>query len=141
MPSRQETRFREHLSLLRQAAGGLGRDMENEITQMERKIEQGAKRMGWESQDLAREMEYDFAVMGVRIQKGLRSLPTQVKKGGQALGSAVARGSAAVGSKTADASVRLGKATKKGVKKELARAAGTWHEPLRQWSPDGDRED
>ncbi len=141
MPSSQETRFREHLAQLRQASRGLGKDIEAELTGIEKKIDKGAKRVAWGSEDLAREIDYELAVAAVRIQKAIRTLPSSVKSGSLALGSAVKRGSGALKDRTVAASARMGKATKKGVKKGLSKAAGTWHEPLQEWSPEGGSEE
>jgi hypothetical protein len=129
MTQLRETRFREHVALLRQAARGIGADVEGELKNVETKISRSSKTAGRDAEVLAHEIHLDLARIAVSVSKGSRNLPTNLKKGAVAAGGLTKRGLL----KAAGETKAAGKAVKKSTKKELAKAAGIYHEPPREW--------
>jgi hypothetical protein len=129
--SREEAQFRAHLSDMRRAAGGLGRDFASEFSELDRKIERLGHVTSKEARYLALDIQDDFAHLGKRMDEEVRAIPRHVANGAIAIGSGASRAGAA----TRDAFVNAGKAAKTGTKNALAAAAGVRKTPMREWSP------
>jgi hypothetical protein len=125
----QEARFREHAKLLRQAAHGIGSDVEIELRTVERKIERLPKEIGRDAEILAEDIEMDLLRAAVKINRGLKAIPGEVARGARTIG----RDAAMLGKKTRQDVVKAEKAAKKGVKKELAKAAGVETSKMSEW--------
>ncbi|MCI4365056.1 MAG: hypothetical protein L3K10_03210 [Thermoplasmata archaeon] len=119
-----ESQFREHLSDMRKAARGLGRDFSTEISNLDRSIERFGRSSAKDAKYLASEIEDRFSNLGRAIDEEARRLPGRI-----------ADGAARAGGATRDAFVAVGKATKQGTKNALASAAGVNRKPMRSWSP------
>lgn len=143
MADDDSTRFKEHLALLRQAGRGLGKDVEVELSDVGKKVERFPKLVGRDAEILAAEIEYDFVRVGVKINRGIKSIPGEVAKGARAVG----RGALFLGHETKAGAVRAKedmvrakKAAKKDVKSGFARAAGVKTSSLNEWSRSGDKD-
>jgi hypothetical protein len=125
----QEARFREHLKLLKQAAHGLGSDVDVELHTVEKKIEKFPKVVGRDAEILAEDIEIDLLRAAVKINKGLKAIPGEIARGARALG----RDAEELGRRTRKDVVKAEKAAKKGVKKEFAKAAGVETGKMSEW--------
>jgi hypothetical protein len=128
--SREEAQFRAHLSMMRKAAGGLGRDFATEFSDLDRKIERLGHVTSKEAHYLSLDIQDDFANLGRHLDEQVRAFPQHVANAGIAIGSGASRAGAA----TRDAFVSAGKAAKTGTKNALATAAGVRKTPMREWS-------
>ncbi len=134
-----EARFREHLSMLRQAAKGLGLDLESEFRSVEKDIAELPKAVGKEADHLLREIDYDLFSLSVkihRVHQEFKKLPRKVSDDAQSMG----RKAVWFGKKGVAATAAAGKAVKKDVKKELAKAAGIHTDPIQEWHYEQDKE-
>lgn len=127
----QQTQFRAHLAELRHAAGGLGRDFENEFSDLDEKIERWGTATAKDAKYLRLEIEDDFARLGKSIDTEMRRIPQRLSDAGVAIGTGTARAAGAA----RDAVVAAGKAAKTSTKNALAAAAGVKRTPMREWSP------
>ena len=137
MAADAETRFRDHVAMLREATKGLGHDFEAELLSLERKIERSAHLVGRDLTNLQREIDYDLFVLGVKIHRWRKNLPQNLAAGVRTVG----RGALEVGRLSGQAMGDAGKAVKRGVKRELAKAAGVRHEPLSEWQYPSEKND
>ncbi|MGA9839780.1 MAG: hypothetical protein WBS16_05010 [Thermoplasmata archaeon] len=128
--SRDEAQFREHLSEMRRAAGGLGRDFANEFTDLDRKIERLGHTTAKEAKYLALDIQDDFTNLAKAMDAEVRRIPQRFANAGIAIGSGASRAGAA----TRDAFVSAGKKAKEGTRNALASAAGVKRTPMREWS-------
>jgi hypothetical protein len=127
---RDETRFREHLSEMRQAARGLGRDFASEFADLDRKIERLGRSTGKGTKYLVEDIQDDIAALGKAMDAEMRRIPQHIANAGIAIGSGASRAGAA----TRDAFVSAGKRAKQGTRNALASAAGVRRTPIREWS-------
>jgi hypothetical protein len=128
--SREEAQFRQHLSEMRRAAGGIGRDFANEFSNLDRKIEKLGHTTSKEAKYLALDIQDDFANLGKAIDESARRIPQHIANAGIAIGSGASRAGAA----TRDAFVSAGHHAKEGTKNAFAVAAGVKRTPMREWS-------
>lgn len=132
MPNpREQAQFRAHLSEMRHAAGGLGRDFAHEFSDLDRKIERMGSATAKEAKYLGLEIQDDFSRLGKAMDAEMRRIPQRLSDAGAAIGSGAVRAAGA----TRDAVVAAGKAAKTGTKNAFAAAAGVKRTPMRQWSP------
>ncbi|MCI4373060.1 MAG: hypothetical protein L3K02_05400 [Thermoplasmata archaeon] len=125
MSDRQaEAQFRQHLTDLRRAAGGLGRDFSSEISNLDKSIERFGRSSAKDAKYLGQSIEERVTNLGRAIDEEARRLPGRIADGASRAGGA-----------TRDAFVAAGKATKSGTKNALASAAGVNRKPMRSWSP------
>ncbi len=129
--SREQAQFRAHLSEMRHAAGGLGRDFANEFSDLDRKIERFGNVTAKEAKYLSLEIQDDLAHLGKSMDEEMRRIPQRISDAGTAIGSGAVRAAGA----TRDAAYAAGKAVKSGTKNALAAAAGVKRTPMREWSP------
>lgn len=122
----QETRWREHLKLLREAARGMKLDLETDFRIVERDIERVPKSAEKDAAKLRTDIDYHLFLLGVKLHKARKAFPGKVKGAGQAIG----RGAKALAAGT----VKDARKAKRGVKNEFAKAAGLRHEPMIEWS-------
>jgi hypothetical protein len=127
---RQEAQFRQHLTEMRRAAGGIGRDFAAEFSELDRKIERLGHVTSKEGKYLLLDIQDDFANLGKAIDEEVRRIPTHIANGGIAIGTAASRAGAA----TRDAFVTAGHRAKEGTKNALASAAGVKRTPMKEWS-------
>ena len=129
--SREQAQFRAHLSEMRHAAGGLGRDFANEFSDLDRKIERLGSATAKEAKYLGLEIQDDFSHLGKTLDAEMRRIPQRLSDAGAAIGSGTVRAAGAA----RDAVYAAGKAAKTGTKNALATAAGVRKTPMREWSP------
>ncbi|MGA8605179.1 MAG: hypothetical protein WB788_09030 [Thermoplasmata archaeon] len=129
--SREQAQFRAHLSEMRHAAGGLGRDFANEFSDLDRKIERFGNATAKEAKYLGLEIQDDLSHLGKTLDAEMRRIPQRISDAGVAIGSGTVRAAGAA----RDAVYAAGKAAKTGTKNALATAAGVRKTPMREWSP------
>ena len=129
--SREEAQFRAHLSEMRHAAGGLGRDFAHEFSDLDRKIERFGNATAKEAKYLSLEIQEDFSNLGKTMDAEMRRIPQRISDAGAAIGAGTVRAATAV----RDGAVATGKAVKTGTKNALAAAAGVKRTPMKEWSP------
>jgi len=129
--SREQAQFRAHLSEMRHAAGGLGRDFAHEFSDLDNKIERFGNATAKEAKYLGLEIQDDFANLGKAMDTEMRRIPQRISDAGAAIGAGTVRAATAV----RDGAVATGKAVKTGTKNALAVAAGVKRTPMREWSP------
>jgi len=127
----EEAQFRRHLSELRQATAGLGRDFAHEFSDLDEKIERFGRATGKEAKYLAIDIQDGLANLGRAVDEEVRRLPSRIASAGTAIGAGTARAAGAA----RDAVVLAGKKAKEGTKNALAAAAGVKRTPMRAWSP------
>jgi hypothetical protein len=131
MPDSQEqAQFRQHLTEIRRAAGGLGRDFATEFSNLDQKIERLGHATAKDAKYLALDIQDELAHVGRAVDEELRNLPHRIASVGTAIGSGTAHAAEAA----RDAMVSAGKRAKEGTKNALAVAAGVKRTPMRQWS-------
>jgi hypothetical protein len=128
--SREEAQFRQHLSEMRRAAGGIGRDFASEFSDLDRKIEKLGHTTAKEAKYLALDIQDDFVNLGKAMDEEVRRIPQHIANAGIAIGSSASRAGAA----TRDAFASAGRRAKEGTKNALASAAGVRRTPMREWS-------
>ena len=129
--SREQAQFRAHLSEMRHAAGGLGRDFAHEFSDLDRKIERLGNSTAKEAKYLGLEIQDDLAHLGKALDAEMRRIPQRISDAGVAIGSGTVRAAGAA----RDAVLAAGKAAKTSTKNALASAAGVRRTPMREWSP------
>jgi len=129
--SREQAQFRAHLTEMRHAAGGLGRDFAHEFSDLDRKIERFGNATAKEAKYLGLEIQDDFANLGKTMDAEMRRIPQRISDAGTAIGAGTVRAATAV----RDGAVATGKAVKSSTKNALAAAAGVKRTPMREWSP------
>jgi hypothetical protein len=134
--SREQAQFRQHLSEMRRAAGGLGRDFANEFSNLDDKIERVGQVTAKEAKYLGLEIQDDFSRIGRSMDEEMRKIPGRIASGAVAIGSGASRAAGA----TRDAMVTAGKRAKEGTKNAFAAAAGVKRTPMKEWSPPLDSE-
>ncbi len=126
-----EVEFRRHLTELRRAAGGLGRDFAGEITTLDRKIERLGTATAQDARDLALDIRDDLSNLGRTVDDELRRLPHRFAEAGTAIGSGTARAAGAA----RDAMLTAGHKAKQGTQNAFAAAAGVRRTPMKSWAP------
>jgi len=129
--TREQAEFRRHLSELRKAASGLGRDFHAEFSDLDTKIERFGTAAAQDAKTLAYDIEDDLAHLGRSVDEEMRKLPHRIAEGATALGS----GTAHAAGVAKDAMVSAGKRAKEGTKNAFAAAAGVRRTPMKSWSP------
>jgi hypothetical protein len=129
--STDQAEFRRHLTELRRAAGGLGRDFKAEFSQLDVKIEDLRSATARDAKALAVDIQDDLASLGRSIGEEARRFPHSVAEAGSAIGSATAQAAGAA----RDAVVSAGKRAKEGTRNAFAAAAGVKRTPMKTWSP------
>ncbi len=129
--NREQAQFRRHLSEMRRAAGGLGRDFASEFSNLDEKIERLGQLSGKQAKYLAIDIQDGFANLGKSLDEEMRRLPQRFADAGAAIGSGTARAAGAA----RDAVVTAGRRAKQGTKNAFAAAAGLRRTPMREWSP------
>jgi hypothetical protein len=127
--SREQAQMRQHLSEMRRAVGGLGRDFAIDFKNLDDKIEELGSATSKDAKYLAAQIQDDFANLGRSIDAEIRALPDRIAAVGDAIGSGAARAGAA----TRDAMVAAGHQAKESTKNALATAAGVKRTPIREW--------
>jgi hypothetical protein len=128
--SRDQAQFRQHLSELRSAAGGIGRDFAAEFSELDRKIERLGHVTSKESKYLLMDIQDDFRNLGHDMDEAIRNVPGHIVNGGTAVASALSR----AGVVSRDAISNAGHRAKVGTQNALASAAGVRRTPMKEWS-------
>jgi hypothetical protein len=129
--SHQQAQFRRHLSEMRRAASGLGRDFASEFSDLDRKIERLGQVTAKQAKYLGYEIQDEFTNLGKAMDEEMRRLPQRFANAGIAIGSGTARAAGVA----RDAMVSAGHRAKEGTKNAFAAAAGVRRTPMREWSP------
>jgi hypothetical protein len=129
--SREQAQFRQHLSEMRRAAGGLGHDFAAEFTDLDRKIERLGHVTAKQAKYLGYEIQDELSSLGKSMDEEMRKLPQRFADAGIAIGSGTARAAGAA----RDAMVSAGHKAKESTKNAFAAAAGVRRTPMREWSP------
>lgn len=133
----EQAELRRHLRDLRQAAHGIGRDVEIKMTtginaldaKISRLPEQTAKDLKYFVMDI----DNDFRNLGRVLDNELSKVPGAMHDAGSAIAAAAARAVTSTG----EALQSAGKKTVSGTKNLLASAAGVRRTPMKQWRPPG----
>ncbi len=134
----EQAEFRRHLSEMRKAASGLGRDFAKEFSDLDQKIERFGTSAARDARDLATDIQSEFARIGRSMDEELRRLPHRLAGAGSAIGT----GTVKVASAARDAVVDAGHRAKEGTKNAFATAAGVKRTPMRSWtSPEQEAEE
>lgn len=128
-----QAQFRRHLTELRKATSGLGRDFATEFSNLDEKIERLGATTAKDARYLALDIEDDLVGLGRSVDEELRRLPGRIASAGTAIGSGAAR----AGGAARDAVVSAGHRAKEGTKNAFAAAAGVRRTPMKTWSPPG----
>lgn len=129
----EQARLREHLRELRHAMGGIGKDMEIHLSDVDRKIERLGRLTGKEAKYVVWEIEDDLDTLGRRFHVAVRAIPGAVKGGLEAAGAGISRAGAGV----RDGIETAGAKAAEGTRNALARAAGVRRTPMKEWhTPD-----
>jgi hypothetical protein len=130
----EQAELRRHLSDLRQAAHGIGRDFEIKFRQLDDKITELPHHAAKDLKYFAMDIDDDFRRLGRSVDDELSRIPGAVANAGSRIAAAASRASAA----TVEAFQAAGKRTKEGTKNVLAAAAGIRRTPMKEWnSPTG----
>jgi len=127
----EEAEFRRHLSDMRQAAGGIGRDFRAEFSNLDRKIERFGRSTSRDARELGADIQDDFEKLGKRMDEEMRKLPGRAAAAGVAIGSGTVRASGSA----RDAMWTAGHKVKRGTKSAFASAAGVNSKPMKAWTP------
>lgn len=127
-------RFKAHVQLLRQATRGIGGDIEAEYKVVEKKIARLPHSIGKDYDHLHDEIELDLARLSYKAHKSIKAFPKHVEEDLAKAGKAVKHGAAIAAKAPVVYTARGLKAAKKGTQKGLAKAAGSYHDPLEAWS-------
>lgn len=134
-PDQNAPRFKAHLQLLREASHGLGKDIEIEFKDVERDIARLPKTVGRDYDDLRVDIELKLARLSIRAHKFRKEFPKEVKTDLRKAGRAVEVGAKA----PVVYAARGARVAKKEAKKGLAKAAGAYHDPLKEWNYSGSK--
>jgi hypothetical protein len=134
--SREQAQFRQHLSEMRRAAGGLGHDFKNEFANLDEKIERFGEGAGKGAKYLGLEIQDDLSRLGRSIDDEARKIPGRIASGAVAIGAGTSHAAGAA----RDAMVTAGHRAKEGTKNAFAAAAGVKRTPMKEWSPPLDSE-
>ena len=129
--NREQAQFRQHLTEMRRAAGGLGRDFAHEFTDLDRKIERFGQATAKDAKYLGLEIQDELSYLGKTVDAEVRKIPQRLSDAGVAIGSGTARAAGAA----RDAMVGAGKKAKEGTRNAFAAAAGVRRTPMREWTP------
>jgi hypothetical protein len=136
-----QAQLRQHLSEMRRAAHGLGKDFAIEISTLDEKIDRLGKLTAKEAKYAVIDIHDDFAALGRAVDDEVRRLPHQVgsavSRAGTAVGDATMRFASATGSAIESAGARA----KEGTKNALASAAGVRRTPMKEWHKPSDESD
>ncbi|MCI4335980.1 MAG: hypothetical protein L3K17_02110 [Thermoplasmata archaeon] len=125
----EQAELRRHLSELRQAAHGIGRDFRLEFASLDDKISRMPASAGKELRYFFEDVDDDFVRIGKALDHELMSVPGHLQNAGSAIAAAAVR----VGEATRGALENAGHATREKGKDALARAAGVKRHPMKEW--------
>jgi len=133
----EQAELRRHLSDLRHAAHGVGRDIEIKFRDgfetLDAKIAAMPDHAARDVRELMDEIDDDFFRLGRALDAEVSKIPGKISNAGSEIAAAAAR----VGRATAGAATTVGKATVAGTKNTAARIAGVRRTPMKEWhSPD-----
>lgn len=132
--SEEQAQLREHLSELRRAARGLGKDFEIKFADLADQIERLPSMTAKDAKYALWQIEDDFASVGHKVGVEFKKLPHEIGQGLATAGSDLKEGAVRLGGATRDGLEAVGHATKEGTKNVLASAAGVRRTPLKAWS-------
>jgi hypothetical protein len=127
----EQAQFRQHLSEMRHAAGGLGNDFARAFSDLDRKIERLGNATAKEAKYLSLEIQDDLSHLGKAMDAEMRRIPQRLSDAGAAIGAGTVRAAGAV----RDGVYAAGKSVKTGTRNAFAAAAGVKRTPMREWSP------
>ena len=140
MDNPQQAELRKHLSELRHATGGIGRDFAIEFKNVGDKIDRLGTLTGKEAKYFLYDLQDDMANLGHSIRVEAKRLPGEladsIGRAGTAIGSGVSRFAGA----TKDTLQTAGKKASEGTKNTLASLAGMRRTPMKEWRPPADDE-
>ena len=137
MDTPQQAQLRQHMSELRRATRGLGRDFAIEFETLDDKIARLGSLTAKETKYALMDIEDDFSALGRSIGSEVKRLPGQVAGGLTTAGAAIVSGAARAGAATAEALQAAGHATKEGTKNAFASMAGLRRTPMKEWTKPG----
>jgi hypothetical protein len=136
-----QAQLRQHLSEMRRAAHGIGKDFAIEFSNIDEKIERLGKLTSKEAKYALSDIHDDFSALGRAVDDEMRRLPHQVgsavSRAGTAVGDATMRFASATGSAIESAGLKA----KEGTKNALASAAGVRRTPMKEWHTPSDESD
>ncbi len=140
METSEQAQLRRHLTELRHATRGLGRDFAIEFEHLDDQISRLGSLTAQEARAAALDIEDDFSALSQSVEREVRRLPGQVASGLTTAGTAIASGTVRAATATVGAIDAAGHATKEGTKNALARMAGLRRTPMKEWKTPGSQE-
>jgi hypothetical protein len=140
MDTPEQAQLRRHLSELRRATAGLGKDFSIEIQTLGTKIDRLGALTGKEARNFAYDIEDDFANLGHSVRVEAKKLPGEIASGAVKAGVAIGSGVSRFAGATKDTLTAAGKKASEGTKNTLASLAGVRRTPMKEWRPPGDDE-
>jgi hypothetical protein len=129
----EQVQLRQHLTEMRRAAGGLGKDFEITFRNLDTSIARLSTRTAKDMKYDIQEIEDDFARLARAMDRELTAFPGAVRDKVVAGASAVGSGVARVAGATSDAIGYAGNRAREGTKNALASAAGVNRKPMKEW--------
>lgn len=129
----EQAQLREHLREMRRAVGGLGRDFEIEINNLDTKIDRLGKLTAKEAKYAILDIRDDFTALGRSIDEEIRRFPQQVGHAVVRAGGAIADGTTRLANATGSAIEAAGSKAVEGTKNAAARIAGVRRTPMKEW--------
>ena len=129
----EQAQFREHLSEIRRAAGGIGRDIRVSAENIDRAIDRLGHTAGKDAKYLTWELEDDLAALAKSIGHDVRDFPSWAATHASAAGAALRDGASEIAERTSDALHSTGKHISQGTRNAMASAAGVRRTPMKEW--------
>lgn len=136
-PEGDETRFKDHVKLLREASRGIGKDIEIEFKDVEKDIARLPRTIGKDYENLAQEIDFKLMRLAIKAHKFRKEFPKEVKADFKKAGHAAKTGAKIAVEAPVVYGARAAKSVKKHGQRGLAKAAGTYHNPLNEWDRQG----
>lgn len=135
--SSEQSQLREHLSDIKRAIHGLGKDLTIEIQNLDRRIGQLSERTAREAEQAGSGIRRDISKLGKTIDEEASRIPGRVSYVGQRIGTEAKKTAGA----TAETVAQTARKAKEGTQTLFARAAGVKKTPMKAWSAPPDDDD
>jgi hypothetical protein len=129
----EQIQLRQHLSEMRRAAHGIGKDFDLWFQTIDEKIAKASTRAGRDVRDDWRDIEDDMTRLGRALDHEISNLPRHLKEGAVNVASRVGSGGVWVAETTRDALGAAKDRAAEGTKNALAKAAGVNRKPMKEW--------
>lgn len=135
MDTPEQAQLRRHLTELRHATHGIGKDFAIEFEALGRKIDRLGSVTGKEAKYFVLDVQDDLSNLGHAIHREAKRLPGEIAGGISRAGVAVGSGVSRFAGATKDTLESAGKKAAEGTKNTFASLAGMRRTPMREWKP------